>query len=219
MDLRFAVVRERPREGASHGSELDRRDASQSRIASRLLPTFLVLVLVALIGLVFWASRRGFDLTDEGYYLQLYAHPESAPARVVSSQFFLLVALLTGPLNLGIVGYRICGLMLLLGSAGFFGLSFHRFASKRIPEIAFPSRLVTTCFVAISGLLGYSWAPLAVSYNTLAATVVHVIAGLVLVALAGPSGMPLTRSRVLQMATAGALLPLLFYIKWPASLA
>ena len=177
----------------------------------------VVAVLTGLAVVILWARNRGLDLTDEGYYLQLYAHPEAAPPEVVPTQLYLLVDFITGHANIGIAGYRALALFLLCTSGAFLGYSLHRFARTWLPDLTMPSLPTTVSFVAVGALLGYAWAPLAVSYNTIAAALIFAATGSTLLALADFDRVRMKPRSVVHAALAGSMLPVLLYVKWPAA--
>ena len=167
--------------------------------------TVVVAAAIAILA-VAWARDRGLDLTDEGYYLQLYAHPEAAPPNAGASQYYLLVDLLTGPFELGIGGYRTMGLVMLMSAAALLALAVYRFVARWFPEYepSMPPRPVGISLIMLAGLLGYTWAPLTVSYNTLAAVLVQLIMASILWSL-GSSGDADGSAPVLYAGLGGAL--------------
>lgn len=187
-------------------AESDTRRIRGPAVVSRLVSASVVAILAVVVVVIWWARNRGLDLTDEGYYLQLYAHPDAAPPDVVFSQFYLLVDFMTGNIDTGIVGYRTLALFLLVTSGAFLGLSLHRFLRSWLPEVDLPPLPATVAFVAVSALLGYAWAPLAVSYNTLAATLISVATGCTLLAVADRERTRLNPRSIALASLAGALL-------------
>ena len=175
--------------------------------------------LLAVTGLIFWARNRGFDLTDEGYYLLLYALPDAGAS--TATQFHQLVDFLNGPFRLGIPAYRIAGLIVFAASSGFLGTAFYRFAGHRLPRLSehLPSRPLGVAFVTLMGLLGYSRLPLTLSYNTLSAALVQVTAATVLLGLSRDIEDPTGAWRQdFPFAIAGSLLAFLLFVKWPSAL-
>ncbi len=171
-----------------------------------------------LVATLVWAARRGFDLTDEGYYLQLIARPGDAPA--VATQFNRLVVLLTGGWDVGIIGYRLAGMTWLVGSAILLAAGLRAVLRTFHAQIfsALPSRTVLFAFIAVLGLLGYAWLPLTPSYNILAAVLAQMAVGLTLFSLCrrgGPVGAS-AGAAVFEVMT-GLSLALLFFVKWPAA--
>lgn len=189
-----------------------------SAVGARLGEVLLVAILAGVVGTVLWASRRGFDLTDEGYYLQLYTQSDNAPAG--SSQFHRLVGLLPGSREPGIIGYRVAGLLVLLGAAAVLArgvlLTLRRFQPHLHP--ALPSSVAVTSFIAVAGLLGYSWLPLTLSYNTLSAALAEVGLGLMLISVGRyTSDSTRHRTRWLPGVLAGVAVGLLVFVKWPSA--
>lgn len=177
----------------------------------------LIAALATAVAVVAWARNRGLDLTDEGYYLQSYAYPDATPAD--TTQFARLVDLVTGPAELDIPHYRLLGLACVLAAAAFFGFALDRFARARLPHLAphLPAPAASVSFVALAGLLGYVWLPLTISYNTITAALVPLIGGLTLLFLARHEGGRFGWADGWRLAAAGALVPFLFYVRWPSA--
>lgn len=178
----------------------------------------LSLLMVLLLGTLAWASGRGFDLTDEGFVLLSYSDPAATPTDF--SQFAVLVDLLLGPLDPGIVGYRLLRLVSLAATAALLGWTFHDFCHARLPSLArgLPDRATVTVFVTLTGLLGYSWLPHTLSYNDVNTVFVHLEATLVL-RLALRADGRLGRREVAAGLALGALASLHLFVKWPAAIA
>ncbi len=204
---------------ASTDTALPPEPLFRSRVGARIGELLLFASLGGVVTTFVWASRRGFDLTDEGYYLQLYARAEEGP-RTGSTQFNRLVDLLSGGWELGIVGYRLAGLLLLVGCSVLLAYAVYMFIRAFHSELAraLPSRTGITAFVALAGLLGYAWLPLTLSYNTIATGLAQVIVALVLVSLGNRhAGVRRGLTVVLEM-TAGLSVSLLFFVKWPSAI-
>ncbi|MDJ0923304.1 MAG: hypothetical protein QNJ77_01975 [Acidimicrobiia bacterium] len=177
-------------------------------------------LLVGVVAVVLWARNRGLDLTDEGFYLQLYAHPEAVPPDALVFQYHRLVTLLDGPGQFGIVGYRVMGLVALLSGAAVLAVGVYKYVAAWLPEYrsGLPPVPVGTSLILLTGLLGYAWAPLTVSYNTLAAALIQLVIGLCLLALVMAKNGSRSGVRLLGV-VCGALLALLFYVKFPTVVA
>ncbi len=176
----------------------------------------LWLLLAVVVATLWWARDRGFDLSDEGYYLLSYAAPD--PATAGATQFHLLVAALTAPLDLGLVGYRVLRLVLLAGSAAGLAVAFLAFCRARLPDLAraLPPAGATVAIVALAGLLGSAWLPLALSYNGLSAVLLQVETALVLWILSRPRRSPRGPAVAAALAT-GFLLGTHAFVKWPTA--
>ncbi len=176
----------------------------------------LWLLLAVVVATLWWARDRGFDLSDEGYSLLATAAPD--PATAGATQFHLLVAALTAPLDLGLVGYRVLRLVLLAGSAAGLAVAFLAFCRARLPDLAraLPPAGATVAIVALAGLLGSAWLPLALSYNGLSAVLLQVETALVLWILSRPRRSPRGPAVAAALAT-GFLLGTHAFVKWPTA--
>lgn len=177
-------------------------------------------VLVLLVVSFVWAADKGLDLSDESYYLLSYRFPHVASAGVTQFQF--IVNALTFGHPLGMSGYRILGMGTLLAASVVLMLSFLRFLEGRLPEYreAMPSRSALCAFGATAGLLGLTWLPRAISYNTLSTVLGELVVGAILWATASPRGNS-WHPRPVQLvlsAAAGSALAVLLFDKFPAAI-
>lgn len=166
-------------------------------------------------GIAVWARNRGFDITDEGLYLLHLASPQSVQPSF--TQFGDFVSLITGPFEPGIIGYRILRLVLLAGSAAVMAGAFHAFARARLPTLSprLPGPVGLSSFVAVLAMLGYSWLPQTLSYNTASATLAQLETGLVLLLLARTR--PSRPTAQWPAMLAGALLSMHLFVRWPTA--
>lgn len=114
------------------------------------------------------ASRHGFDITDEGYYLLSYRWWN------VNDRTFTGVQYIYGPvfqaLGWSIAGLRLFRLVTLVASLFAFGWSFMRWLRTRRPK-ADPSRWwegAGTAAIVAAGGASYGWLPLSPGYNDVA---------------------------------------------------
>jgi len=191
-------------------------DAARPRRPARVAETVLGLLLGVVVAVLWWARDRGFNLSDEGYYLLSYAYPD--PATAGATQFHLLVAALTAPLDLGLVGYRVLRVVLLAASAAGLAAAYLAFCRARLPDLAraLPSAGATVAVVVLAGLLGSAWLPLALSYNGLSAALLQVETALVLWILSRPRRSPPAPAAAAALAT-GFLLGAHAFVKWPTA--
>ena len=131
-----------------------------------------------------WACYRGFDFTDEGYYLLNYRYPDNIPFGVSSyHQYFGFFYKI---LNYDIALLRVGGIILLLISTLIFHFGFHRiaasFRNSSIRNSMFKRYklfgITEYCFLGIGTLLIYSWFLPSPSYNTLNAIFLNAGTGL-----------------------------------------
>lgn len=155
------------------------------------LITITVWSLVAgITGMLLWALPRGFDITDEGFYLLNYRYPGEYEASF--TDFHLLVAQLFGLVDKQIVTYRLIGLLGQILGAGTFGLSLAAWLRQALPQgprrwLTQPS-LVVGC-VLVGQWLAISIMPRTISYNGLNTLFLLLSTAAVLRTLAhGPAG-------------------------------
>lgn len=114
-----------------------------SKLHSRLLTLNVVLVacgFAACWSILIWAMGRGYDFTDESYYL-IWASMPWHYSRSVSEFGFLwhpVYELVRGDIRL----FRIAGAVLLSGSGALFGWSIWRFIRPTLPRSVAPAVIV-----------------------------------------------------------------------------
>jgi hypothetical protein len=104
-----------------------------------------------------WASGRGLDLTDEGFYLLTARHPEDVV--MMTTSFHHLTAWLLWATGGSIAALRIAGV---LGTA----LAGAALADAALAVSGARRSLLAVSMVTISALLAYTWLLLTPSYNT-----------------------------------------------------
>lgn len=137
--------------------------------------------LVLLLAGVVWASGRSFEMTDEAYYLLSAIYPDAVQA-YVSAQHWTLAPLwqLTGTL----VGFRLTGAILLIGSAGLLALGAVRmFALEQDQQPSLLENLPVVASSCVFALLYVATIQPSPSYNLLASGGAYAAAGAVLLAV------------------------------------
>lgn len=158
--------------------------------AERLAYFGIVVLALVVVGVVAWTLPRGFDITDEGFYLLSYRFPAEYEASFTN--FHLVVTRVFGLADASILTYRVVGLLAALLGGTLFGLSLAAWLRAVVPPS--PRRWLTsnglvTGFVLLGTLLSYSITPRTLSYNTLNTLALLLTAAAVLTALRqGPTG-------------------------------
>lgn len=129
-------------------------------ISEKITATILGLFFFACLGFQFYALNKGFDITDEGYNLQLV---QSKFVGISNTYFFETVRLLFGWLPRGLLVNRIVATALLLGSSVLFTVSVFRYFS-----ITFSAVHIFFCLLSIP--LAVTFDPVTLSYNNITAT-------------------------------------------------
>lgn len=142
--------------------------------AGILLSAFLVVIYCI------WTLNRGFEITDEAYYLLLATHAGSVKL-YISAQQWITAGFwgLTGSITM----FRAAGLVLLLGSSALLAMGVIS-AGRSLGLVAgrLESRAVVLAGSAISAMLYASTINLSPCYNLLASAGAYAAAGLVLLA-------------------------------------
>ncbi|GAB2863286.1 hypothetical protein GCM10027044_24800 [Hymenobacter ruber] len=131
-----------------------------------------------------WALPRGFDITDEGFYLLNFRYPAEYEASF--STFHLVVARMLGLANASVFTARAVGLGAAVLGAVIFGLSLAAWlqatsATGTRRWVSRPGLVVG--FVVLGSLLVFSIFPRAISYNGITSLSLLLSAAAVLAAL------------------------------------
>ncbi len=174
----------------------------------------IVLCLLLVASFCVWTLDRGFDITDEAYYLLLAMHPEAVSLYISAQQWVSsLIWQLTGSL----VAFRAAGMALLVAGAAI--LSWGVLAA--LPQVGGsrsatcprqrPIVLASSITCALVYIETIAFSP---SYNLLATAGAYGAAGLVFLALGRTSG-----KRLALLALAGCTLAVEFVSKPSAGVA
>lgn len=191
---------------------------------TRWLPEVVVAAPVVLaVGVCLFATKRGFDYTDEGLALLSAQHPLEYLRSTTQAQLVWAPILdLVGSVQL----LRIVKLVALLGSSVFFAMAFVRaFRLFTGRDCDTRDRLAVAAAVAAGGLMLYVWLPQTPGYNELATISTALIVGIVLWLWAG-TGVDVVEQRRLSRRTVqlagfavGVLACALALAKWSGAIA
>ena len=127
-----------------------------------------VLGAAAVLGasIAIWASRRGFDLIDGGYYYLTYKFP--ADVADTHTSFHLIAGMIFRGLGENIVAFRLTSWALALGSAGILGVALINYIRRAHSGQDFQLPAAAVFFSAvISAFAIYTPVPAALTYNSL----------------------------------------------------
>ncbi len=155
------------------------------------------------IGVIVWASYRGLELSDESFYYLGYRYNDNVP-NLTPSSFHLIYNRFFSFLDLGLTGVRLLRLFLTMLASLVLYFSIARLkASTSLSE-----KLVLFNVIVSGMLLSYTWAPMALSYNSMSSLVIAFVIGVWLLSLRSKA-----RVKTSCWAILGGLLVLLFFIK------
>lgn len=129
-----------------------------------------------------WTLDRGFDITDEAYYLLLAIYPESVKMYISAQQWITAgIWRVTGSL----VAFRVAGLILLVGGASLLAFGAMVAASHNKQKWSYDAggRMLVLASSIICSLLYVETINFSPSYNLLASSSTYAAAGMVLLAL------------------------------------
>ncbi len=156
-----------------------------SHMVGRSLHVALSGCFLATLTLVVWGMNKGFDITDEGYYMLLYAHPEDAHR--VPYAYHLLLESLLGWVNPGPITFRVLRLLLTISATLVFSWGFWRWVRSRTNGLTTEMGGLVTVFpyLAMGSFVSYTFGPQTISYNHLNDFFLLASAGVVFYLLAG----------------------------------
>ena len=137
---------------------------------------FLFFAVSSLFLIVIWGLNKGFDFTDEGFYLLKYQEEYRNTYDVFT--FYSVVQLLFGWIDLNIFNIRLIRLFLVFASSLVF--SFGLFTYIRNILIKKVSFLFVFLFSTLAGLLSYGYGPHSVYYNSLSGYFMVICIGFIL---------------------------------------
>jgi len=161
-----------------------------------------------------WASRRGFDLIDGGYYYLTYKFP--ADVADTHTSFHLIAGMIFRGLGENIVAFRLTSWALALGSAGILGVALINYIRRAHPghDVQLPATAVFFSAV-ISAFATYTPVPAALTYNSLNSILLVLGIALLLdgagrIISADPSD---RRFSLIELAAVGAVAAVQLFIK------
>lgn len=118
---------------------------------SSIVIALLLLVAVAKLAILLWSADKGFEMTDEGYYL-LWFHSSHLYAPDMHLNYFYLVQMLFSWVDWDITAMRIGGIITEIGAVLALGFGVAKYLKARVPQLyspAFVTALVVGGFAAI----------------------------------------------------------------------
>jgi len=173
------------------------------KIPDILFSIFLGLLNLILIVVVWWASYRGFDLSDESFYYLGYRHYANIPDLSAAS-FHFIYGKFFSFLDLSLAGVRLLRLFLSLLASLILYVGIKKVKSPG----AWSERFILFNVILGGMLLSYTWAPMALSYNSMSTIFFACIVGFWLI---GISSSP--RTKLFCWTILGGFFVLLFFIK------
>ncbi|RJG02920.1 hypothetical protein [Noviherbaspirillum sedimenti] len=138
----------------------------------------IFLCAIVVIAYCVWALERGFEITDEAYYLLLAMHADSVQFYISAQQWISTwLWQITGSLHL----FRAAGMAVLLASSGLLAVAaFSACIHIGVVTDRFQSKAVVVAGSIVGAMLYASTINLSPSYNLLASAGAYAAAGLVL---------------------------------------
>ncbi len=144
-------------------------------------------VMLAVFTAVFlmWAFNKGFDITDEGYYLLSSQFPSEVKIFVTTAHIYTSILYRIAGGN--VIALRLVGLLITLVSGGVFLLGFQRLANrfKTACGQTILFRFEAFSLICLGAMLYYEWFFPTPSYNSYNAFAVTACSGLMFFVLAG----------------------------------
>ena len=169
--------------------------------------------------IAFWASFRGFDLIDGGYYYLTYKFPSDVADTHTS--FHLIAGMIFRGLGENIVAFRLTSWALALGSAGILGIALVNYLRRAHPgQTALLPTAAVFFSAVISAFATYTPVPAALTYNSLNSILLVLGSALLLdgagrIISADPGD---RRFAVIELAAACAVAAVQLFIKPPTAI-
>jgi len=166
-----------------------------------------------------WASHRGFDLIDGGYYYLTYKFPSDVADAHTS--FHLIAGMIFRGLGENIVAFRLTSWALALGSAGILGIALVNYLRRAHPgQTALLPTAAVFFSAVISAFATYTPVPAALTYNSLNSILLVLGSALLLdgagrIISAEPGD---RRFAVIELAAACAVAAVQLFIKPPTAI-
>ncbi|PBI87012.1 hypothetical protein BKP43_41980 [Variovorax boronicumulans] len=169
------------------------RATTPQRVLEAAAAALVLAAVCAVVVYAVWSRNRGFEITDEAYYLLLAIHPAET-RYYISAQQWAMAPLwqITGSL----ASFRMAGFLLLAGSAAVLGMGALTAARGRAASVMpqWPGRIAVIGCAVVCALLYAITINVSPSYNLLASAGAYLSLGLVLLAgdktaAAGRAGM------------------------------
>lgn len=171
-----------------------------SRIIFSILLGLLNLSIVLVIR---WASYRGFDLSDESFYYLGYRYFDNTPDLAAAS-FHSIYGRFFSFLDLSLTGVRLLRLVLTLLASFILYIGIEKLKASD----TWMEKIILFNIILGGMLLSYSWAPLALSYNSMSSLLIGIIVGFWLLSLRTKG-----QCKIICWLLLGGLFVLLFFIK------
>ena len=170
--------------------------------------------------LLIWGSRKGFDLTDEGTYMLLYAYPSHYLENWTG--FHLLLSSIQSFIPVSIINLRLIKIFTTLFANVFFATAFLSWLSSycsRFSELPLRFKLFLFALLFSAALMPYTLLPQTPGYNDVAGIFGLLTAGSILLTLRPTSSASLSVGRMVTMSMAGYFLVFVTLGKWSSGAA
>jgi hypothetical protein len=202
---------------------------TQPAVSGTLRPSFRYIKAITIlfaccfgasITLIIWGSNKGFDLTDEGFYMLLVSHPDQYPSNWTGFQF--LVSSIQHLIHPSILVVRILRLSSTLLANVIFASAFLAWLSScYINKSKSQIRYQPFLFLLLlsSTLMPYTLLPQAPGYNDLAGLSSLLVAACILLAIRPTDSPRRTISRSALIGLSAFFLVFASFGKWSSGLA
>lgn len=136
------------------------------------------------LALFCWSIDRGFDISDEGFYMLGFVYPEEYSVQFTN--YNMIVAAILPGKSVSLIGYRVASLVVALAAAVFISIGVWQWIRHR--ALAAVPFQVILLLLTVGSFLPYSLVPRTISYNSLNSLSIAALVGGVLYFCAAPAG-------------------------------
>jgi hypothetical protein len=174
-------------------------------LSHKILKYIFLSTFISLLLIIIWGINKGFDITDEGFYILGYQSDQESGITIVTN-FQRIIKHFFGVISLDIINVRILRLVLQILSTAIFSYALKVWIDKKVDFIYVFSLL------GIGSLLSFGFGPQSLSYNSLLSICIISAFSFLLLGIKAEK----FNTRLFYLLITGILLSLSTFIKPPA---
>ena len=142
----------------------------------KFMKYFLFLITIIITAIILWGMNRGFDISDEGFYLLHYQDSYYAPFDI--HLFYKIVKWVFGFVDLTIINLRVIRLILIFLSGTIFTIGLMEWTKDKRVSVTNMNNASVFLFILLGCLISYGMFPQSLSYDSMNSFIFITSAGL-----------------------------------------